>query len=421
MPYFISGVTADHNDLVARQPSEFKKLNDVDVLTRHRALGIDAANHTVRIADLEGGSEFEAHYTRLLISTGARAFVPPLDGVSLEGVFTIRRLADSIRIKKFVKDRHPTRAVIVGAGPIGMEMCESFRGIGLEVTLLEMSEQVMPFMDADMAARVQASLEEEGVNCMLGQGLTGIEGDPSGSVKSVGTDAGSIAADIVLLGIGVRPESELGAQAGVELGARGALRIDGHMKTNVPDVYAAGDCATTTHAITGTETWIPLGSTSRKQGRAAADNMFGADVEFRGVQGTAVVKCFDLTVGRTGLDEREAAAAGFEPTSVDIEAESLHEYYPGRGAMFLRLVADRPTGRLLGAQIVGEMSSVAEKRLDVLSVAISARMSADDLQYLDLAYAPPYSTAIDTPIIAGNVLASKLQGKICSCTGAGLD
>jgi NADPH-dependent 2,4-dienoyl-CoA reductase/sulfur reductase-like enzyme len=421
MPYFISGVTADHNDLVARQPAEFKTKNDVDVHVRHRALGIDAANHSVRIADLDGGNEFDAHYTRLLISTGARAFVPPVDGTTLDGVFTIRRLADSIRIKKFLKEKRPTRAVIVGAGPIGMEMCESFRSIGLEVTLLEMAQQVMPSMDADIAARVQARLEEEGVNCMLGQGLTGIEGDPSGPVRSVVTDSGTISADIVLLGIGVRPRSELGAQAGVALGARGALRIDSHMKTNVDDIYAAGDCATTNHAITGEETWIPLGSTARKQGRAAADNMFGAPVEFRGVQGTAVVKCFDLTVGRTGLDEREAIGAGFEPVSISIEAESLHQYYPGRGTMFLRLVADKPTGRLLGAQIVGEMSSVAEKRLDVLSVAITARMSADDLQYLDLAYAPPYSTAIDVPIIAGNVLASKLEGKICSCNGDGLD
>jgi CoA-dependent NAD(P)H sulfur oxidoreductase len=421
MPYFISGVTADHNDLVARQPAEFKKLNDVDVHTRHRALGIDSANHTVRIADLDGGNEFDAHYTHLLLSTGAQAFVPPVDGTALDGVFTIRRLADSIRIKEFLKEKRPARAVIVGAGPIGMEMCESFRGVGLEVTLLEMAQQVMPLMDTDMAARVQSRLEEEGVNCMLGQGLTGIEGDDSGSVTGVATDSGAIAADIVLLGIGVRPRSELGAQAGVELGAKGALRIDGHMKTNVEGIFAAGDCATTTHAITGAETWIPLGSTARKQGRSAADNMFGAPVEFRGVQGTAVVKCFDLTVGRTGLDEREAAGAGFEPASISIEAESLHQYYPGRGTMFLRLVADGPTGRLLGAQVVGEMSSIAEKRLDVLSVAISAGMTADDLQYLDLAYAPPYSTAIDVPIIAGNVLASKLEGKICSCGGDGLD
>lgn len=421
MPYFISGVTADHNDLVARQPEEFASMNQVDVRTGHRVVSIEPDRRLVRVLDLDAGREFDAPYTKLLLATGARAFVPPLEGVGLSGVFTLRRLADSIAVKEFVKARSPRRALIVGAGPIGLEMCESFRTLGFEVTLVELTKQVAPFMDTDMASKVQARLEEEGVNCILGEGLSGLEGDRQGSVRQAGVGSGKVSADLVLLAIGVRPENELAAAAGVELGAGQAIRVDGGMRTNLPDIFAAGDCATTTNTLTGKEVWIPLGSTSRKQGRIVADAMFGSDTEFPGVQGTSVVKCFDLTIGRTGLNEREATEAGFKPVTVELEAESLHPYYPGRGSMDLKLVADSESGRVLGAQVVGEMNSVAEKRLDILSVAIGAGMTAHEIQYLDLAYAPPYSTAIDVPVIAGNLMASKIEGKGCSCSGEGLE
>jgi len=421
MPYYISGVTADHDSLIARQPAEFKKLNDIDVRTRHKALSIDAGKGTVRITDLDAGREFDEPYTRLLITTGARAFVPPIAGADLPGVFVLRRLADSIKIKEFLKSSKPAHAVIVGAGPIGLEMCESFRTLGLEVTLVEMAGQVAPLIDADLAAMVQARLEEEGVNCMLGQQVEGIEGDPGGKAHYVSTSSGRLSADLVLLAIGVRPVTELAAEAGIRLGAKGAIEVDKQLRTSVPGIYSAGDCATTTHTLTGQQVWIPLGSTARRQGRLVADNMFGGELEFPGVQGTSIVKCFDLTIGRTGLNEDEARGAGFNPVTVDMDAESLHTYYPGRGSMHLKLLADSDSGRLLGAQVVGEMSSVAEKRLDVLAVAIGAGMTADDLQYLDLAYAPPYSTAVDVPVIAGNVMQGKLLGRTCHCSVEGLE
>lgn len=421
MPYYISGVTADHMNLVARKPSEFKSLNDVDLLTRHRVLSIDTSERVARVADLEGGSEFDAPFTALLIATGASAIVPPIEGVDLEGVFTLRKLADSVRIKEFLEERRPARALIVGGGPIGLEMCESFRRLGLEVTLVDMAEQVAPMMDPEMAARVESRLGDHGVECMLGRRLEAIEGDGEGRVRRIVLDSGAVEGDLVLLAIGVRPVTSLAVEAGVELGARGAIRVDSRMRTNLEGVFSAGDCATTTHAITEAEAWIPLGSTSRKMGRVAADNMFGGDVEFSGVQGTAVVKCFDMTVGRTGLSEREASASGFEPISLEMEAESLHDYYPDRGTMWLKLTADKRSGRLLGAQMAGDMRAIVEKRLDILSVAIAASMNADDLQYLDLAYAPPYSTATDVPIIAGNVLSGKISGKACSCTDFGLE
>jgi NADPH-dependent 2,4-dienoyl-CoA reductase/sulfur reductase-like enzyme len=310
---------------------------------------------------------------------------------------------------------------VVGAGPIGMEMCESFRSVGLEVSVVEMAHQVMPFMDSDLAAKVQSRLEQEGVNCLLGQGLEGLEGDAAGYVRRVVTSGGDLECDIVLLGIGVRPVAGVAEAAGVELGARGAIRVDRQMRTSVPGVYAAGDCATTTNTLTGEETWLPLGSTSRKQGRLAADNMFGGRLEFGGVQGSSIVKCFDLTIGRTGANESEARAGGFDPVVVTMEAENLHEYFPGRGSMAIKLWADRAGGRLVGAQLVGELASAADKRLDILAVAIAAGMTAGDLQYLDLAYAPPYSTAVDVPIVAGNLMVGKIEGKTCSCGPYGLE
>jgi len=420
MPYFISGVTADHQNLIARTPAQFKSMNDIDVKTRHRVMAIDPAGHTVTVRDLQTGHEYLEGYTRLLISTGAEAFVPPIEGTELEGVFTLRRLTDSLRIKRYLADARPRRAVIVGAGPIGMEMCESFATLGLEVTVMDLAGQVMPYMSPDMAERVQARIEEEGVSCLLEQSVTAIAGD-GGAVRGVVTSNGEIKADLVLLAIGVRPVSGIAADAGLELGARGAIRVDEQMRTTGEDIFAAGDCATTTHTITGRQVWLPLGSTSRKQGRACADNMFGGETRFAGVQGTSVVKCFDLTVGRTGLGEAEATEAGFSPAVISIEAESLHQYYPGRGTMNLKLIADGGSGRLLGAEVVGQISSVAEKRLDVLAVAIDAGMTADHLQYLDLAYAPPYSTSVDIPVIAGNIMTGKIRGMECGCGPRGLD
>lgn len=421
MPYYISGVTADYNLLIARTPHEFKSMNDIEIRTRHEVLSIDPGLHSIHVRDMTSETEFDDEYTRLLISTGARAFVPPVEGTGLAGVFTIRRLEDGIRIKDHIKAASPRRAVIVGSGPIGLEMCESLRTVGLEVTLIDLAPRVMPMMSEEMSGIVQARLESEGVTCLLGQGLEGIEGDREGSVRAVVTQAGPIDADFVLLGIGIKPDAALASAAGIEIGTRGAVRVDEHMLTGAEDVWCAGDCATTTNTITGQETWVPLGSTSRKQGRVAGENMAGGHGAFPGVQGTAIVKCFDLTVGRTGLDDTEARQAGFDPVTVEIEAESLHKYYPGSGTIHLQVTADRRTARMLGAEVTGSIDSQADKRLDVLAVAIRAGMTVDELQYLDLAYAPAYSTAIDSPLIIGNVMSGKIHGAGCSCDGHGLD
>ncbi len=420
MPYFIGGVTADHNRLIARRPEEFKSLNGVELLTGHRVVSIDAQGHRVRVADLGRAREFDVPYSRLLISTGARAFVPPVEGAGLEGVFTLRRLDDSVRLKAFVSSRRPATAVVVGSGPVGLEMCESFRRLGLEVTLVEMAPRIAPTLDPAISEKVLSHLEENGVKCLPGQAMEAIEGS-DGAVRRVLLPSGAVEADAVLLAIGVRPVTELARNAGAELGAGGAVKVDGGMRTSVEDIFAAGDCATTTNSITGEEAWLPLGSTSRKQGRAAADCMFGGHGDFPGVLGTSVVKCFDMTVGRTGLGEREAERAGFEPVSLEMDAESLHDFYPGGGAMYLKLTADRPGGRVLGCQMAGDLRAAVEKRVDVFSVAIGASMTVDEMRYLDLAYAPPYSTTLDVPIVAANVLAGKISGRECSCDWHGME
>jgi NADPH-dependent 2,4-dienoyl-CoA reductase/sulfur reductase-like enzyme len=419
MPYFISGVTADHKSLIARTPEEFRTKNGVDVFTRHRVKSIDPENKSVKVVDLDGADEFSREYTKLVIATGASPFVPPIQGTDLEGVFVLRKLSDAISIKDFIKKRKPRRAAVIGAGPVGMEMCESFRALGLEVKVVEMADRVMPLVDSEIAGKVQEHLELHGVECHLGQKVEALDG--SGSIERVHTSGGEFAADIVLLGIGIRPNTDIAVEAGVELGAKGAIRVDPYLRTNLPDVYCAGDCATTTQYLSGRETWIPLGSTARKQGRLAAENMFGANVAFPGVQGTSVVKCFNLTVGRTGLDKAEAEEAGFDPVTISMDAESLHSYYPGGGLMTLKLTADRASGRLLGAQLAGEVSSNADKRLDIFAVAVAAGLTAGDLQYLDLAYAPPYSPSMDAPIVAGNLMTSKIEGTICTCTDEGLE
>lgn len=414
-------MTADYHGLIARTPEEFRQKNRVSALTGHRVTAIDPGAGKVDVTDLATGRGFSDSYTRLLLSTGAYPFAPPIPGVEANGCFTLRTLEDGLRIKSFVKETEPRRAVIVGAGPIGMEMSESFKILGMEVTLVELAGQVMPLMDPDLATIIQERLEREGVRCLVGTVVEAFEERPGGGIRAASTPDGSVECDVAVLAIGVKPSSELAERAGVELGARGAIRVDRTLATSIPGVFAAGDCATSTNVITGDETWIPLGSTSRKQGRLAADNMFGASQEFPGVLGTSVVKCFDLTIGRTGLDEEEARRAGFDPVTISMQAESLHPYYPDGGTMNIRLTGDRAGGRLLGAQVVGEGPSAAERRLDVFASAITGGLGIADVQYLDLAYAPPYSTAVDAAIIAGNLLYSEAHGRQCSCDAQGLE
>jgi len=421
MPYYIGGVTAEATDLVVRTPAEFLEKNQVVIKTRHRVELIDHENRRIRVRDLTDDGEIWAPYTRLLISTGADAFVPHIQGAGLEGVFPLRKLKDSIEIMKFLKREKPRKAAVVGAGPIGMEMCEAFRKLDIDTTVIELAPQVMPSIDPELATLVQSAVEKEGVHCRLKSGLDAVLSDRRGKVAAVSTTSGEVEADIVLMAIGIRPSVKLASDAGVELGAKGAIRVDEKMRTSIEGVFAAGDCATNVNRVNGAETWIPLGSNARKQGRVAGETMFGGGATFPGVVGTSIVKVFDTTVGRTGLSKAEVVESGFDPVEVEMDARTHHDYYHAGGLINLHMIADRESGTLLGAQLVGEWDAAVDRRLDVFAMALTARMTAADMQYADLAYAPPYSIATDIPIIAANLAEGKLGGPGCSCDSSGLE
>ncbi len=407
-------MTADWHSLIARSPEDFASQNNILVKVRHAVTEIDAANKKVKVQDLEGGSEFWDNYDSLVVSTGAMPVVPPLPGRDLSGVFVLRSLTDALAVKEYLGRHHPKRATIVGAGSIGLEMCESFMRLGLEVDLVEKASQVMPIFDTDISESIQTYLEQQGITCHTGQGVLGMEGK-NGKVAIVETEAHRIQTDLVLLSIGVKPSTELAKAAGLELGVAGAIRVDERMRTNLPDVFAAGDCITTRHLVTGEEAWIPLGDHARKQGRVAGSNVFGGQGTFRGVQGTVIVKSLDLTIGKTGLTGSEADAAGFSSLTVTLTHDAKPQYYPGYAQMTAKVTADKTTRRLVGAQIIGPLKAGVDKRLDILSVCIRAGFTVKDVEELDLAYAPPYSHAIDMPITAANLLAGKLGGDVCAC------
>ncbi len=407
-------MTADWHSLIARTPEEFASKNNIQVKVRHAVSEIDASNKKVKVRDLEAGRDFWDTYDSLVVATGALPVTPPLPGRDLPGVFVLRSLTDALAIKDYLERHSPRRAAIVGAGSIGLEMCESLRLLGIEVDLVEKASQVMPIFDADISESIRTYLEEQGVTCHLGQGVLGME-EKNGRVTVLETEAHRLQTDLVLLSLGVKPSTELAQAAGIELGIAGAIRVDESMRTNLPDIFAAGDCITTRHLVTGEEAWIPLGDHARKQGRVAGGNVFGGEGTFRGVQGTVIVKSFDLTIGKTGLTGGEAERAGIAGETVTLTHDAKPSYYPGYAQMTAKVTADRQTRRLVGAQIIGELNAGVDKRLDVLSVCIRAGLTIKDIEELDLAYAPPYSHAIDMPITAANLLSAKLGGDTCSC------
>lgn len=419
LPYMISGVVQEEKKLIARKPEQFKKKDGVTVFTEHNVEGIDTDRHMLRIRDLKEGRVFEREYAKLLIATGASPFVPSMEGKGIEGVFTLRSFEDAIAIMDFIKSRNPKKALIVGAGPIGLEMCESFCRLGMKTTLIEGAAQIAPLIDSDYSERIQKTIENEGVECRTGESIRAIYGNRN--VERIATDAEEYEADIVLLAIGIRPSAEIAANAGIEIGEKGAVKVGDGMRTSAEDVFAAGDCATSKHVLTGEEVWIPLGSTSRKQGRVAAETMFGADSVFRGTAGSFVVKVFDMTVGKTGFSLREAKNAGFDCVEIEMEGESLPGYYPGGGTMFAKVIAERRSRCIMGAQMVGDYGAAVERRLDVFSIALTCRMTVDELQQADLVYAPPYNATLDLPIVAASLLQGKIDGKICQCDSEGLE
>lgn len=399
IPYWISGLVPQRDQLIARDPATFRDRFAIDVRLRHEVTRIDLDRREVIARDLTGGDEVRERFDTLVYATGAHPVRPVWARSDVLGVFGVQTLEDGAALRDWLDgDTRPRQAVVVGGGYIGVEMAEALIQRGLEVTLVEKAKQPMSTVDPDMAELVNDAMRGVGVRIRTGLAVTGLQ-ERDGRVSAVLTSDGPIPADLVVLGLGVRPNVELAEAAGLPVGPSGALRVDRRMRVpGADDVWAAGDCVECLHRVSGMPVHIPLGTHANKQGRVAGINIGGGYATFPGVIGTAVIKVCDLEVGRTGLREQDAAAAGFEFVSVITESTNRAGYFPGSRPMTVKLIAERPTGRLLGAQIVGW--SEAAKRIDALAVALWNGMTVDDMTALDLGYAPPYSPVWDPVLIA---------------------
>jgi NADPH-dependent 2,4-dienoyl-CoA reductase/sulfur reductase-like enzyme len=406
IPYNIEDPSRTVDDLVVLTPPDVRE-RGIDLRLRHRACGVDPVRRVVTVQDLEGGATAELGYDALILATGAAPVQPPIPGLDHPKVFFLRELTDGRALKQHLAEAQPSRAVIVGAGYIGMEMAEVLRKRGLEVTVVERMDQAVPGYDPAIAGPVEESLARHGVFLETGVTVQAVEeGEGDGVV--VRTDRGSVPADVVLVAVGVRPRVELARSAGVKIGRTGAIAVDDGMRTSVASVFAAGDCAEARHVVSGRPTWIPLGTTANKQGKVAGANAVGASEAFAGIAGTAAFKVFDLEVGRTGLGSAEAAALGFDAVSAVSRHRSRAHGYPGGSPLTTCLVAERGTGRLLGAQMVG--AGVVAKRIDVFATALAAGFTIEALEDLDLSYAPPFAPVYDPILIAASVARKRVQG-----------
>ncbi|MGW0502655.1 FAD-dependent oxidoreductase [Micromonospora sp. NPDC003241] len=399
IPYWISGLVGDAQQLVARDPATHREKYDIDVRLRHEVTEIDLDRREVVARDLEGGGEIREGFDTLMYATGAVPTKPDWARTDALGVFGVQTLDDGAALRKWLEsDPKPQHAVVVGGGYIGVEMAEALVRRGLSVTLVERDEQPMSTVDPDMATLVTEAMRGLGVDIRTGVRVDALT-VRDGRVSEVVTDDGPIPADVVVLGLGVRPNTALAEAAGMPLGPTGGIRVDRRMRVaETAGVWAAGDCVETLHRVSGMPVHVPLGTHANKQGRVAGINIGGGYATFAGVIGTAVAKVCDLEVGRTGLRERDALAAGFEFVSVIAESTNRAGYYPGARPMTVKLIAERPSGRLLGAQIVGWTE--AAKRIDTLAVALWNRMTVDDMTALDLGYAPPYAPVWDPVLVA---------------------
>ncbi|GGQ39295.1 FAD-dependent oxidoreductase [Couchioplanes azureus] len=402
IPYWIGGAVADREALIAREPAAFAKAG-ITVRMRHEVVAIDLDRREVIAHDLAGGGARREGFDELVYAAGAVPVTPDWARIDGGGVFGVQTLDDGTAIQAWLdRDPRPRRAVVIGGGYVGVEMAEAMIRRGLEVTLLERSGQPMSSIDPDMGERVRAAICGLGIEVRTGTEVQGLE-TAHGRVRAVVTGDGSLPADIVVLGLGVRPNTTLAEESGIPVGVTGGLRTDLRMRVVGPQgrldgLWAAGDCVQTVHRVSGHPVHVPLGTHANKQGRVAGINLGGGYATFPGVIGTAVTKVCDLEVARTGLTEREAAAAGFAYVTASVESTSRAGYYPGASPMLIKLIAERRTGTLLGAQIVGRTE--AAKRIDALAIAVWNRMTVEEMTALDLSYAPPFSPVWDPVLIA---------------------
>ncbi|MEJ2109253.1 MAG: FAD-dependent oxidoreductase [Acidobacteriota bacterium] len=417
LPYYISGEVKEQNHLletpagVVRDATFFQNVKNFRAKSRTEALEIDRADKRVRVRSLETGEEYWIDYDKLVIATGARPIVPSIPGVNMENVFTLHGIHDAEGIKSILAEHRARDVVIIGGGLIGVETTEALATHGCRVTVVEMLPQILAMLDKEIARLVELHMESKGVRVMTSTIAIALESrhKPDDQVTHVLTDKGDIPADMVVLAVGVRPDTELARKAGLKLGEKtGAIQVDDHMCTSDPDIYAAGDCVQCTDRLTGKPSYVPLGSTANKQGRVAAINICGGDETFPGILGSSVCKVFDFTVARTGLTENNAVASDWDVITAMAPGPDRAHYMPQAKPLLLKIVADRKTGRLLGVQATGPGEGA--KRIDVASTAIISALTLDDVAHLDLCYAPHYAPALDNLITAANIARNKRDG-----------
>lgn len=414
LPYYVGGVIADRGALIVNTPEKFSALTGAAVLTGKEAVSLDREAKLVTAVDTETGEREAYSYDKLVIATGANPVAPPFPGINLKNVFFMRKPEDAVSLRAAVDTGEIRRAVVCGGGFIGLEVAENLAAKGVKVSVIDMAEQILPGFDPEMAAYAERHLADHGIACFTGAKLEEIIGGEK--VEKIRTDKRAMKADAVVLSLGIRPNTAFLAGSGIELAPGGTIKVDGQMSTNDPDVYAVGDCAMVTNRVTGAPAWSPMGSSANIEGRLAARVLAGEALSYPGVLGTGVCKLPELNVGRTGLTEAAAKEAGYDVVTVTAVVDDKAHYYPGASNFIVKMIADRQSGKFLGLQALGK--GAVDKMVDIAVVALTLGASLHDLENMDLAYAPPFSTAIHPFAHTLNVLLNKISGGLDSFTPA---
>ncbi len=407
LPYYIGDVITDPEELTLQTPESFFSRFRINMKVHHEVTKIHPDQKTISVKNLETGEEFEESYDKLILSPGAKPTQPRIPGVGMEKVFTLRTVEDTFRIKEYISKHQPKSAVLAGGGFIGLELAENLKKLGMDVTIVQRPKQLMNPFDADMASFIHSEIRKHGVKLALGYTVEGFE-EKDGGIDILLKDEMPLHADMVVLAIGVTPDTYLAKEAGLKLGIKGSIVVNDRMETSIPDIYAAGDAVQVKQYVTGQDALISLAGPANKQGRIIADNICGGDSRYTGSQGSSVIKVFDMTAATTGINETNARKAGLDVDTVILSPMSHAGYYPGGKVMTMKVVFEKETYHLLGAQIVGYEG--VDKRIDVLAAAIHGKMKATELKDLDLAYAPPYSSAKDPVNMAGFMIDNISKG-----------
>lgn len=408
LPYHIGNVIEDRSLLTINTPEELKNKFNLDVRIKQEVISIDRSGKNVLVKNLENGTSYLESYDKLILSPGSTCVVPRVPGIYNEKVFYLRTIPDMDKIRAFIDETHPKTAAIVGAGFVGIEVAENFVERGIQPTIVEMANHVFNALDEDVACDVHAYLRKKGIGLKLGNGLKEIK-DVDGGLRLI-LEKETLDADLVIMSVGMAPENTLAKECGLELTDRGVLVVDGHMRTSDENIYAVGDAVVATNIVTGLTDYLPLAGPANKQGRIAADNIAGLESTYGGSQGTSICKVFDMTVAWTGINEKKAAALGLDYDKVFLWGNDHASFYPNLGHINMKILFEKPSGRILGAQLAGFYG--VDKRCDVLATAIRAGMTGHDLARLECCYAPPYASAKEPVNMAGFVIENLLAGRV---------